>query len=94
MTALLFAIQNNQIDIVKLLLEGNANPNFIHEESGMTALLFAIQDNQIDIVKLLLEGNANPNFIHEESGMTAKEIAQQVMTDEIYAKLLQLFDSI
>ena len=60
----------------------------------MTALLFAIQDNQIDIVKLLLEGNANRNFIHEESGMTAKEIAQQVMTDEIYAKLLQLFDSI
>ena len=81
-------------DLAEGLLKLKANPNLVHEESGRTALLFAIQNNQIDIVKLLLEGNANPNFIHEESGMTAKEIAQQVMTDEIYAKLLQLFDSI
>ena len=63
-TALMYATTFGHIDIVRLLLEYNADPN-IKDYEGETALAMAthgtLLDNE-DIVKTLLEYNSDPNL--------------------------------
>ena len=61
-TPLFIAAQNGYTEIVKILLEYNANIN-LHTDIGnkayyYTPLLLAIENGQKEIVKLLLENNA------------------------------------
>ncbi|KAJ7589364.1 Pfs, NACHT and ankyrin domain protein, partial [Mycena floridula] len=60
-TPLSYAAEWGHIDIVKLLLEENADPN-ICDKGQWTPLSYAVKEGHIDIVKLLLEKNADPNI--------------------------------
>ena len=63
-TALMYATTYGHIDIVRLLLEYNADPN-ITDSDGETALTMAVPLHRFDnegIVKTLLEYNADPNL--------------------------------
>ena len=70
-TALMYATNDGHIDIVRLLLQYNADPNLTNSD-GETALIMAIPLNRLDnegIVKTLLEYNADPN-LHNSYGNT------------------------
>ncbi|KAJ7589303.1 Pfs, NACHT and ankyrin domain protein [Mycena floridula] len=64
-TPLICAAEKGHIDIVKLLLEKNADSN-ICDKDQHTPLSYAAPWGHIDIVKLLLEKNADPNICDKD----------------------------
>lgn len=84
-TMLYIAVENNNIDAVKLLLEkymDNINDlNKIFGSSGKTILHIAVEKNNIDVVKLLLEKNVNTK-IRSDSG-NALDLAKSSKMTEI-----------
>ncbi len=60
-TALLFAAWKNNEEMIKLLLENQADPN-LSNDFGAIPLMFAVNKEKFNIAKLLLNKGANPNF--------------------------------
>ena len=58
--ALMFASWSN-VEIVRILLEGGADPN-IQEEDGKTALMYASYIGSDDVIKILLDYGADSNI--------------------------------
>ena len=50
-----------KIDLVKLLLKNDANPNITNED-GLTPFHIAVLKQNITIVKILLKYGSNPNL--------------------------------
>lgn len=48
-------------EIVTILLQSGANPNFI-DSNGYTSLYYAVKENHISVAKILLDFDANPNI--------------------------------
>lgn len=68
-TGLLLAVQNNNLGLIKLLLENKADPN-LSDKNGKTPLLYAVSfetGENIDIVNMLLEYKANPELKAKDS---------------------------
>jgi uncharacterized protein len=57
-TALLVAAGMGDTDIVRMLLEAGANPNFTAND-GFTPLMMAVRDAHVDTVQLLVNAGAN-----------------------------------
>ena len=57
-----FAILNDNIQIVTLLLDNGVDPNFTWDEGGGTLLTNAAQMGKLEVVKLLIEKGANINY--------------------------------
>jgi len=77
-TALRFACAENNIEIVKVLLEANnppADPNKQDDIEKRTALHAASERGHVEIVRLLLTLNNIDVSIKDENGMTAKQLA-------------------
>ena len=75
--SLLKAVQESDVDTVKMLIKQGADVNACNEE-GKTLLMLAVEDNRKDIVELLLTARADPNraFDGEEAeGITALMLA-------------------
>ena len=70
-----FPSSNSHIQVVKLLLKENADPN-LQNQNGETALMVASQQNHFKVVELLLKERANPNLQNQE-GLTALMFASQ-----------------
>ena len=60
-TPLMAATVKKNSNLVKLLLENNANPN-LTDQNNSTALHFSVIFNQQEIIELLMKHNANPNI--------------------------------
>jgi hypothetical protein len=60
-TALLLAVENNDLELVKYLLSKNISPNRMTQD-GRFPLLLATAAGYADIVKVLLEHGAEPNW--------------------------------
>ncbi len=73
-TALCFASYWGKLDVVKILLENNADLEMRSEQTGLTALLEAAHFGQFEIVKFLTESGANLNA-KDRNGKTALMIA-------------------
>ena len=67
--ALLAAVDNNCIDVVKLLIDKNVDVN-VQDKNGSTALHYAAISGNVDIVRLLLDAKAKTD-IKDKSGYTA-----------------------
>lgn len=80
-TALMAATYKNQIELVQLLLQKNANPNGV-DANGTTALSLAVQFRNTSLVQLLLEYNADKT-IKDIKGKTPFEYAVFAKNDEI-----------
>lgn len=59
-TLLMQAVNNENIDNVKWLLESGANPN-IKDKAGVAALHFAAKKGNVKIIELLIKHGANVN---------------------------------
>jgi len=71
---------NGHMDIVKLMLERNANIN-VRDEKGTTPLVNAVVGNKAEIVELLLLGGADPDLVVPDANgkpgdITALKIAR------------------
>ncbi len=72
-TALFYATNHSQGEIVKLLLNKGANPN--HQDlAGDTALMLAVRLNQLDQVKILVEAGADFD-LKNKAQQSASELA-------------------
>ena len=72
-TALMIASERNNTEIVKLLLQGGANPN-TRAQNGNNSLLEAASEGYVEVVKLLLEFKADP-VVFQDNGATPLHIA-------------------
>lgn len=59
-TALYKAVENQDSNIVKKLLEAGANPNFNNGPNKTTPIIGAAQIGDLDLVKILFEADADP----------------------------------
>ena len=78
-TALHFAAQNFNEEIIKLLLDNGANPN-LKDTYGNTPIiraLFNSRGKDTNIFDLFLENGGDPNM-KNNSGVSALELAEQV----------------
>lgn len=82
------AISENNVEIVRLLLEAGADPNERYEKSDVSPLLSAISQDKPEIVRLLLEAGADPNERYEKSDVNALSIAISEDKPEIVRLLL------
>ncbi len=71
-TALMYAAYHGNIDIVKLLIQAQADVN-AHNEMGQTALEIAIRHNHENIARLLIENQANIDVINPKTNTTMLE---------------------
>ena len=89
-TALMIAVEKENIEIVKLLLEsGESHPEFQNVD-GYTALMIAIRNDNIEIVKLLLESGESHPELQNKRGTTALMITSNI---EIVKLLLETGES-
>jgi len=61
MTALIFAVDKSQEEIVKILLKNGADTEMYNYLYGYTALMTAVLAENLEIVKILINGGANVN---------------------------------
>jgi len=66
------SIENN-IEIVKLLLDNSANPDFT-DTNRLSPLMYASERGYLELVKLFIKYNANPTYI--VNGKTALDKAK------------------
>lgn len=57
-TALIFAVDNNYISLIKLLIDNGSDIN-TRDNDRNTALMYAVWNNNIKLVKLLLDNGAD-----------------------------------
>ena len=81
MTALIYACRKGYTEVVKLLLEANADVNMVNKY-GNSALMYACKDGYTEIVKLLLEANADVNIV-DKYGNTALRYAERCECTEV-----------
>lgn len=72
---LIYAVQENNIEIVKYLLDNGFNVNCRDLKNGETALLRAIHFNRYEVIEILLKYKVDCNIIHNELKITPINLA-------------------
>jgi ankyrin repeat protein len=80
-TALMAAVMKNNIELIQLLINKNANLD-LTSKTGVTALMLATQFKNIEIIKILLQHKAN-KLLKDDNGKTAFEYAVNTNDDTI-----------
>ena len=85
---------NKTLDIVKLLLDHDADPNYILKEDNDTALFYAVNNEYIpyEMTKYLLDHGADPT-IKDNRGRTIIDYAKRFRSDSI-VQLLRDYKSV
>lgn len=86
-TALFFSVFQH-IDVVKYLLENNADPN-LQDNRRLTPIHVAVEERSLSLVKLLYEFKADVNF-QSDGGMTPLMRSARDGTIAIYQYLLHI----
>ena len=87
-TPLEWAARKGHQDVVKVLLDNNAEVNATRHTDGVTALHVATVNGHAEVVKLLLDHNADVNASRHTDGVTALHIAAQEGHAEVVKLLL------
>lgn len=75
MTALMYAVENNRAEAVKVLIEAKANVNLANKK-GTTALMYAALAGKMEVVQVLLKAGADPKAKNAD-GQTAFILARE-----------------
>ena len=88
---ILYAVETNQIDIVKILLKSGANVDTKKPKKNTSLLHIAVENNQTEMVKLLINNKANLEAKDHDSeyGDTPLVLAIDNMNYEIAEILLE-----
>ncbi|MCB1141682.1 MAG: ankyrin repeat domain-containing protein [Leptospiraceae bacterium] len=70
-TSLMIASSDNNLTVVKLLVEAGADINRKNKENGRTALMYASVNGHYDVVKYLIEQESNLINAKDKEGKTA-----------------------
>lgn len=93
-TPLVYAIDYNQLEMVKILLMNRANPNLVNSALN-SPLHSAISRGNVEICKVLLEGKANP-YLLLENKFTVLSLAQKLKripgNKETYEQIIKLLE--
>lgn len=89
-TSLMYAVQNEQLEICKILLLNGADPN-INPNDGIPALISAVKTGNTDVTELLIRKGANINA-RDPEGITPLMYAAAFKLDTI-ADLLLYYDA-
>ena len=82
-TALIIASAHGHTDIVRYLLEHNADPNVV-AETKVTALMYAAASNRVDVMKALVEvGKVDLEVKHNNGGTAVLEAATGSAVDAL-----------
>ncbi|MCF8462697.1 MAG: ankyrin repeat domain-containing protein [Rickettsiaceae bacterium] len=84
MTALMFAVDNDKLEAVKMLLLVKANVNYQYAK-GMTALMLALKKNNVEISETLLANEADLNLINDDK-RTALDLAAGELNNLVLVK--------
>lgn len=79
------AVQNNDMDLVKMCLEAGADPNFAYDQ-GNTCLMTAASNGNDDILRALITAGANIN--DENEGYTALICGVDADSEEVVQSLI------
>jgi len=82
-TALMDAAQIGELEIAKLLLDANANPN-IQSKDGQTALILAVGRQDVSVIEILLKAHSDYN-IKDSMGMSALDYVNLFRNEKILA---------
>ena len=87
----LFYVEEQDINLVKYLINRGADINFMSKNEGITPLYYACCSHSIEAVKLLLENGADPNVVNYDNGAsilsTCLRRKSYYVTDEIEKSL-------
>ena len=87
MNPLLYAIINDKIDYVNILVNNGADVNYYNIYNNKSILIYAIEYNRVNIFNILLKNGANINIPNSSTGMTPFKYA--IINDKIeYVKIL------
>lgn len=79
-TLLYFAVERDNINITKLLLEKGANPNICnHKEQNQSPLYQAIMNKNYEMIKLLIEYKADYNHRLTVNALTGPVLGESIM---------------
>lgn len=87
MSPLLYAVEKNQGELAKILLEFHADPNMAEKNQGMTPLMACVINKNQELAKVLLGFRADPNATTRKDGMTALSMARDQKDDKMVALL-------
>lgn len=90
-TPLREAVAMGNLNIVKLLLQAGAKPNYssmLEEDQGATPLFIASANGRIDIVKELLQAGADPDSCRQD-GATSLHMAASCKQVEVVRTLIK-----
>ncbi|KAI9345692.1 ankyrin repeat-containing domain protein [Obelidium mucronatum] len=85
-SALVWAIETNRLESVKLLLQNKANVN-VQVNMGQWALHFAVLSRNNKIVTILLENGANPDVVRTKDKATPLHVAVEESKKEVNKSL-------
>ena len=86
-TALLLAVRNNHVEVVRLLAEARADLDYV-DEFGRFALGDAIRNDRTEVVKVLIDHNVNVLYCDERRGKYPLMTAVSYRNYQITALLL------
>lgn len=64
------AVENGDIETVKMILDGDMYAKYIIDDNGLTALIWASMKGHYEIVRLLIKYDADVNYV-DDNGHTA-----------------------
>jgi ankyrin repeat protein len=80
--AMFQAVQENNLELVRLYLNHGIDPNYQHPEFMALPLAESVRYHHIEIMKVLLAHGANPSIKELETGMNSLEIAHKMKHQE------------
>jgi ankyrin repeat protein len=83
-----YAIKNNKIEIIKLLLKNKSNVN-IHNNDGYNSLHLAIRKKNLEVCKMIIDNGIYINTKTIITGDTALHLSLNLQTNEITKLLLE-----
>ena len=91
-TCIACAIRNNDLDILKMLIEANADLNYA-TRCDRTPIITAIRQNNLLALKMLIEAGANPNLVDQYGRMPRMYLDKEKNSQELIAYFEIISDS-
>ncbi len=91
-TCVACAIRNNDLDILKILINANADLNYAIR-CDRTPIITAIRQNNLSALKMLIEAGANPNLVDQYGRIPRLYLDEKINSKELITYFETISDS-